>query len=170
MASTLGVSELGSWQADSVTVGQVEAALSDLRRHEERAAVRTSVLTLVIVVDRRDEAAETLGVVRHLGSRHPSRTLVLCVSDDEKEKASVLDANAAVLLVERGGRQVCVEEITLEVSGRARRSPFPTCRSRSGCPSGCPHPATRCWRRPTGSSSTRAWWATRPAPSPDWRR
>jgi len=120
MAATLGVSVLGSWQADSVTVGQVEAALSDLRRHEERAAVRTSVLTLVVVVDRTDEAAETLDVVRHLGSRHPSRTLVLCVGDENEKEESALDANAAVLLVERGGREVCVEEVTLEVCGRAR--------------------------------------------------
>jgi glucose-6-phosphate dehydrogenase assembly protein OpcA len=119
MAATLDVSVLGSWQADSVTVGQVEAALSDLRRHEERAAVRTSVLTLVIVVDRSEDAAGTLDIVRELGGRHPSRTLVLCVGGDENEDSS-LDANAAVLLVERGGRQVCVEEVTLEVRGRAR--------------------------------------------------
>ena len=68
---------IGTWQADSVSAGQVEAALSDLRRHEERAAVRTSVLTLVIVVSSVDEAQEHLDVVRHLGARHPSRTLVL---------------------------------------------------------------------------------------------
>ena len=66
---------IGTWQADSVSAGQVEAALSDLRRHEERAAVRTSVLTLVIVVSSVDEAQEHLDVVRHLGARHPSRTL-----------------------------------------------------------------------------------------------
>ena len=49
MAESVDFTTLGTWQADSVTVGQVDAALSDLRRHEERAAVRTSVLTLVVV-------------------------------------------------------------------------------------------------------------------------
>src|SRR5438132_10435793 len=112
MAATLGVSELGSWQADSVTVGQVEEALSDLRRHEERAAVRTSVLTLVVVVKNDDQAEETLEVVRHLGVRHPSRTLVLVLCEGADSK---LDASAAVHVVERDGRAVCVEDVVLWV-------------------------------------------------------
>ena len=41
------IETLASWAADDVTLGQVEAALNDLRRTEERAAVRTTVLTLV---------------------------------------------------------------------------------------------------------------------------
>jgi glucose-6-phosphate dehydrogenase assembly protein OpcA len=110
---------IGTWQADSVTANQVEAELSALRRHEERAAVRTSVLTLVIVVSSKDEATETLDVVRHLGARHPSRTLVLVLDDDE-ERETRLDASVAVYAIEREGRQVCVEEVTLEVRGKAR--------------------------------------------------
>ena len=119
MAEYIEFTTLGSWQADSVTVGQVEAALSDLRRHEERAAVRTSVLTLVVVAKDPGEADETLGVVRHLGARHPSRTLVL-VPDEDDGEGSRLDASAAVRLLERDGRAVCVEEVILEVRGRAR--------------------------------------------------
>ena len=127
MASTVGpvaapsvaFTTIGSWQADSVTAGQVETALSDLRLHEERAAVRTSVMTLVVVVGTGDEAQEMLDVVRHLGSRHPSRTLVLVLdSDDSKETG--LDASVTVSGIERDGRQVAVEEVVLEVRGRAR--------------------------------------------------
>src|SRR5438552_18072632 len=82
---SVAMNTIGTWQADSVSAGQVEAPLSDLRRHEERAAVRTSVLTLVIVVSSVDEAQEHLDVVRHLGARHPSRTLVLVLDDTEDE-------------------------------------------------------------------------------------
>src|SRR5437764_10844951 len=113
---------IGTWQADSVSAGQVEAALSDLRRHEERAAVRTSVLTLVIVVSSVDEAQEHLDVVRHLGARHPSRTLVLVLNGDEDEDQSEsrLDAHVTVCGVDRGGRQVAVEELVIECHGPAR--------------------------------------------------
>jgi glucose-6-phosphate dehydrogenase assembly protein OpcA len=130
MASALSGSELslqpsvefdiiGSWEADNVTADQVQKALSGLRRHEERAAVRTSVLTLVIVVGNTEEAAEHLDVVRHLGARHPSRTLVLVLSDEEDEQ-SRLDAAVTVCAVERGGRQVAVEELVFECKGPAR--------------------------------------------------
>jgi glucose-6-phosphate dehydrogenase assembly protein OpcA len=114
---SVAMNTIGTWQADSVSASQVEAALSDLRRHEERAAVRTSVLTLVIVVSSVDEAQEHLDVVRHLGARHPSRTLVLVLDEDEETR---LDASVTVCVVDRGGRQVAVEEVVIECGGPAR--------------------------------------------------
>jgi glucose-6-phosphate dehydrogenase assembly protein OpcA len=110
---------IGSWEAENVTVFQVDHAMCELRRHEERAAVRTSVLTLVIVVGSLDEAQEHLDVVRHLGARHPSRTLVLVIGEDE-ETESRLDASVAVCVVDRGGRQVAVEEMVIQCHGPAR--------------------------------------------------
>ena len=110
---------VASWEADHVTANQVERALSELRRNEERAALRTSVLTLVIVVGSKAEAQEQLDVVRHLGARHPSRTLVF-VLDDEGEGESHLDAAVSVCVVDRAGRQVAVEEVVIDVRGRAR--------------------------------------------------
>jgi glucose-6-phosphate dehydrogenase assembly protein OpcA len=118
VAETLNYTTLGTWQADSVNAGQVDVALSELRAHEERAAVRTSVLTLVAVVGDGRETSETLDIVRHLGARHPSRTLVLVLDEDSQETG--LDASAAVRLVERDGREVAVEEVILEVRGKAR--------------------------------------------------
>ena len=110
---------INSWESDDVTAAQVEQALTGMRRHEERAATRTSVLTLVIVVGSTDEAEEHLDVVRHLGARHPSRTLVL-VLEDEGEGESRLDASVSVCVVDRGGRQVAVEEMVIGVRGAAR--------------------------------------------------
>lgn len=116
---------LGSWEADGVTVVQVEGALSDLRRHDPRAAVRTSVITLVVVVDDRRAADAALGVVRDLGARHPSRTLVLIVGeedgdDDRAGSGPGINACAAVHAVEVDGRSVCFEDVVLEVRGRVR--------------------------------------------------
>ena len=127
MAATLSTSAatpsvnfdtIASWESDNVTAGQVERALSDLRRNEERAATRTSVLTLVIVVGSTEEAQEHLDVVRHLGARHPSRTLVLVLADNE-DTESHIDASVSVCVVDRAGRQVAVEEVVLEVRGPA---------------------------------------------------
>lgn len=112
------VMTLGSWEADDVTVGQVETALSELRRHEQRAAVRASVLTLVAVVGDEPAGRNALEVVSELGTRHPSRTLVLVL--DEHSPADGLDAEATVQVIEREGRAVCFEEVLLRVRGRAR--------------------------------------------------
>jgi glucose-6-phosphate dehydrogenase assembly protein OpcA len=116
------VTTIGSWEADDVTVGQVEAALSDLRRHEQRAAVRTSVLTLVAVVADQAEADNALDVVADLGARHPARTIVLVVGDEEggDQGRSGLDACASVHVVGREGTAVCYEDVVLRVRGPAR--------------------------------------------------
>ncbi|HEX2191603.1 MAG TPA: glucose-6-phosphate dehydrogenase assembly protein OpcA [Acidimicrobiales bacterium] len=118
-----GVTTIGSWEAENVTVGAVDAALSGLRRHEQRAAVRTSVLTLVAVVDDAEQADTALGVVSDLGARHPSRTIVLVVGEKDTEdggERTGLDAAASVHVVERQGTAICFEQIVLRVRGRAR--------------------------------------------------
>ncbi|MGI9032953.1 MAG: glucose-6-phosphate dehydrogenase assembly protein OpcA [Acidimicrobiales bacterium] len=117
------VTTIGSWEADDVTVGQVERALSHLRRHEQRAALRTSVLTLVAVVDDYAQADAALEVVTDLGARHPSRTIVLVAGKDDREHdddAAGLDACASVHVVERGATTICYEDVVLGVRGRAR--------------------------------------------------
>ncbi len=108
---------IGSWEAENVTVGQVEQAMSGLRRHQQRAAVRASVLSLVVVVG--DDAAghDALEVVYDLGARHPSRTIVIVLDPGE---GGGLDAAASVHAVERAGRPVCFEDVVLRVRGRAR--------------------------------------------------
>src|SRR5207302_6484399 len=120
-APSVPFEEICSWQSDNVTAAEVDRALSGMRRNEERAATRTSVLTLVIVVGNKDEASEHLDVVRHLGARHPSRTLTLVLEGDKDDKAdSRLDAQVTVCGVDRGGRQVAVEELTIYCHGPAR--------------------------------------------------
>ena len=115
------VTTVGSWEADNVTLAQVDAELSNLRRHEQRAAVRTSVLTLVAVVDSPTEAALVWGIVHDLGIRHPSRTIVLDVGgDDDDDGGSGVDASVWVQAVEKDGRTVCFEDLLLTVRGKAR--------------------------------------------------
>ena len=58
------VSTLASWEAEATTLDDVESAMSTLRRQEQKAAIRTSVLTLVAVVHNPELAASTLEVVR----------------------------------------------------------------------------------------------------------
>ncbi|MDQ4097622.1 MAG: glucose-6-phosphate dehydrogenase assembly protein OpcA [Actinomycetota bacterium] len=120
-AASARMATIGSWEAEDVTVGQVEAALSDLRRHERRAAVRASVVTLVAVVADDSAADAALEIVYDLGSRHPSRTIVLVLEEEEDpEKGTRLDATASVNAVDRSGRTVCFEDVVLRVRGRAR--------------------------------------------------
>ncbi len=116
----LATTTIGSWESDNVSVGQVEKALSDLRRHEQRAAVRTSVLTLVAVVGSDAEADGARRIIHDLGARHPSRTLIIVADDQEPEVANATDASVWVHAMERDGRAVCFEEVVLRVRGSAR--------------------------------------------------
>jgi glucose-6-phosphate dehydrogenase assembly protein OpcA len=111
---------LGSWEADNAKVREVEAALSGLRRHEERAAVRASVLTLVVVTGGDDETELARTTVHDLGTRFPSRTIVLATGDGDPSGRSGFDAAVWVHAVEREGKSVCFEEVVLHVRGRAR--------------------------------------------------
>lgn len=116
--ATAPVTTLGSWEGDGVTVAQIAAALSDLRRHEQRAAVRTSVLTLVAVVRDPEIEDSTIQTVRELGARHPSRTLVLVVADTDDDPG--IDAAVSVHGVRVEGPMVCFEDVVLHVRGPAR--------------------------------------------------
>jgi glucose-6-phosphate dehydrogenase assembly protein OpcA len=113
-----GVTTLGTWEGERVTVAQISDALSELRRNEQRAAVRTSVMTLVAVVVDPDIAADTIEIVRELGRRHPSRTLVLVVGDSDDDPG--IDASVTVYTSGDVDRPVCFEQIALEVRGPAR--------------------------------------------------
>jgi len=120
---TDAIRTIGCWENDDATVAEVEAALTGLRRHEVRAAVRTSVLTLVAVVDHQAQADAAREVVADLGARHPSRTVVLVVGDDDAtvpDTRTGLDALASVHVVERQGTAICYEDVVLRVRGRAR--------------------------------------------------
>jgi len=115
---------IGTWEADDVSIGHVERALSDLRRHEQRAAVRASVLTLVAVTHSQAEADLVRGIIQDLGVRHPSRTLVVVLEKGGPEMpvgdGTGVDAALWVHANEHDGRAVCFEEVRLLVRGPAR--------------------------------------------------
>jgi glucose-6-phosphate dehydrogenase assembly protein OpcA len=112
------ITTLGSWSADAVSVAEVERALSDLRRHEQQAAVRTGVLTLGCVVPDQATADQALATIHELGPRRPARTLVVITDDGDGEQR--IDATASVQVVEIDSRAVCHELVVLRVRGPAR--------------------------------------------------
>lgn len=131
------ITTLGSWKATDVTAGQVERALSGLRRHEQRAAVRASVVTLVAVVTDQREADAALGIVHDLRTRHPSRTIVLVVGPHRVRGPeggrlsgrrdtvsgripSGRDAVVEVHAVNSGGRTFTFEDVVLTIRGQGR--------------------------------------------------
>lgn len=113
---------IGTWEADDVSIGDVERALSGLRRHEQRAAVRASVLTLVAVTHSHAEAELVRATVHDLGLRHPSRTLVVVLENGDPDQVggTGVDASLWVHALEQDGRAVCFEEVRLLVRGPAR--------------------------------------------------
>lgn len=66
------------------------------------------------------DATNARGIVGDLGTRHPSRTLVLIADDTAADAPNGVDAAVWVHAFEREGRSVCFEEVVLRVRGRAR--------------------------------------------------
>ncbi len=112
------ISLLSVWSDESVKVGEVLAALDELRRPEPMPPTRTSVLTLVIVAKHRAEAARAQAAVHELGGRHPARVLTL-LFDGDRGGASRLDAELRLLGGQAEGHEVWFEEIELQVRGQA---------------------------------------------------
>lgn len=124
------ITTVGSWEATDVTAGEVEAAISSLRHHQARAAVRANVLTLVVVVDTTEEAIAALATVHELETRHPSRTVVCVAGAHEPRPAegtvpppsgrSGRDASVKVHSVQSGDRAVAFEDVVLNIRGQGR--------------------------------------------------
>lgn len=118
MADAVAADVLGSWAGHDVRLGQVADAVDQLRRREQRAATRASVVTLVVVAPDDERARRACGAMHRIGSRHPGRTVVLV---PEPEAAAGVDASAALVGGTAGGETVCSEELTLHVRGPAAR-------------------------------------------------
>lgn len=105
---------LASWHADSTTIPEILAALDDVRRAEIRAAVRTAVLTLVVLADD-DDCSMFLRTIREMAFSHPAHALVLVVGDADAPTRCGADVEVHALA--RDGSSVCVEDVVLRVAG-----------------------------------------------------
>lgn len=94
----------------------IEAALADLRRTTERAAVRTAVCTLVAPADA-GRCAEVLEVAARLTATHPVHCLAIVPGDPRAPTR--LDAEVRVHCQRLVERTICTEEVRLEVAGPA---------------------------------------------------
>jgi glucose-6-phosphate dehydrogenase assembly protein OpcA len=109
-----------SWTKASAGLGEVLAALPELRRkasgHE--AGTRTAVMTLVMVTRGDDDAEDYATSVRSLGAHHPCRFVLL---RPEPDSTPVIDATARLWRAEptKGeGHAVFLEELRLRIGGQ----------------------------------------------------
>lgn len=105
---------LASWHADSTTIPEIVGALADVRRAEIRAAVRTAVLTLVVLADE-DDCSVYLDTIREMAPVHPAHALVLVVGP--ADAPARCDAEVEVHALSRDGASVCVEDVVLRIAG-----------------------------------------------------
>lgn len=111
-----GPVELGAWRAEGVGVGEVLAALADLRRGEQRTATRTSVTNLVVVATGAADADRAWRTLHPAGGRHPGRTVVIVARPGA---APGLDAEVGLHGAVAEGRAVWSEDVRLDVGGEA---------------------------------------------------
>lgn len=114
--------EFGSWSGQNVTMGQVLSALDDLRRGEQRAASRTSVVNLVVVAPDDARAARATSAIHGMGGRHPGRSVtVVCRGTGRDDGAGGLDAAVALHGSLADGHRVWSEDVRLNVGGPLSR-------------------------------------------------
>jgi glucose-6-phosphate dehydrogenase assembly protein OpcA len=82
-----------------------------------RVRTRTSVLTLVVVASRPEVVDRAMAAVSMLAARHPSRAIILSPTDPDGPATFEAHVFAACQLRERGGSEVCTEEILIRVGG-----------------------------------------------------
>lgn len=117
MAESVAPTLLSVWSEDGVRMGDVLAALEDVRRPEPMPATRTSVLTLVIVASRRASAVRAQAAVHELGGRHPARVVTLVLDPSSVEGAAGIDAEIRLLGGSADGKDVWFEDVELDVHG-----------------------------------------------------
>ncbi len=110
-----GTVPLARWEARSVSIGEVCAALTELRHNEETTATRTSVLNLVVAGDEPEAAARAASAMRRLGQRHPGRTLALVCRSGATDR---IDASVELHSATTDGTPIWWEEVHLELGGR----------------------------------------------------
>jgi glucose-6-phosphate dehydrogenase assembly protein OpcA len=105
---------MASWSGQGVGIGQVDDALLELRRGEERAATRVSTINLVVVAEDSADVQRAWTVVRRLGGRSPGRTVLLIPDCDGDPN---IDADVRLYQSTVDARPVWWEEIQISVTG-----------------------------------------------------
>jgi glucose-6-phosphate dehydrogenase assembly protein OpcA len=109
-----------SWSKPAASLGEVLAALPELRRQGSgrEAGTRTAVMTLVIVLGPGEDGASYIDSVRTLGAHHPCRALILRPDPDS---IPVINGEAQLWKATSGeeGHPVFFEEVHLDVGGQA---------------------------------------------------
>ena len=100
------------WEGRDVSIDDVLNALQELRRRSDHGAVRTSVLTLVVILDVGVEPNEVFDTIHRLGSRHPSRTIICRLGE-----GTGIDARVGVHDLEREGSRLALDDIVLDIRG-----------------------------------------------------
>jgi glucose-6-phosphate dehydrogenase assembly protein OpcA len=122
-----GLEELAlTWTGRAVDVSHIEAELSKLRylaagepSGGEGFALRASLLNLVVYAENEEAAGNASRIITELAGQHPSRALIVIAKPSNDE--SRIDAQLAAHCHISPGveQQVCCEEVTLTVAGRA---------------------------------------------------
>ncbi|HEX4539008.1 MAG TPA: glucose-6-phosphate dehydrogenase assembly protein OpcA [Acidimicrobiales bacterium] len=107
---------MASWSGRGVGIGQVDDALLDLRRGEERAATRISTINLVVVAEDDADAARARNAMRQLGGRNPGRTVIL-MPDSAADPH--VDAQVRLYHATVDACPVWWEEVQIKVGGPA---------------------------------------------------
>ncbi|HET7685991.1 MAG TPA: glucose-6-phosphate dehydrogenase assembly protein OpcA [Candidatus Limnocylindria bacterium] len=118
-ASGTSVSAIGTRLAELWNVGTEEAGETPWVTEKGLPHARASVLNLIVVVVDEAAAQRVVHTMLTLGSRHPSRAIVL-VADHDAD-AAALDARISTHCHPSadGDERVCYEEVVLSVHGEA---------------------------------------------------
>jgi glucose-6-phosphate dehydrogenase assembly protein OpcA len=104
-------------------VGEIENGLSAMWRgaagssEKDSAVTRASALTLLVYVDREEEAREVSNMLAGVTRQNPCRSIVMAVNPDGNPPSLMASVAAHCHTPVAGEKQICSEQITLHAAG-----------------------------------------------------
>jgi glucose-6-phosphate dehydrogenase assembly protein OpcA len=119
------ITSLASSKPRQVDIADIESELSELWRslagesHDPNAVTRACALTLVVYVDREEAVQEVNDLIAQLTRQTPCRAIIVAAQPETQPAGVSAWISAHCHLPVAAEKQVCCEQISIRVSGRA---------------------------------------------------
>ena len=126
MTGAQGTEQVAAWQAQGVSVSNIERELSTLWRPApddadggRGLATRTSVLNLVVYTEGEQEGVRAEEIIAELADSHPSRALIVVAEPQSAESSLDAALSAHCHITPPGASRFCCEQVTITARGEA---------------------------------------------------
>jgi glucose-6-phosphate dehydrogenase assembly protein OpcA len=129
--ASANVASAATTTTQGIDVGRIEQELSALWQHASDAVkdgdngtsvTRACVLNLLVYATEQDDRAEVKKIIDEVVEQNPCRALILIADEDATETSLDAYVSSHCSVMDKGIRQICGEQVTIEAKGAAVKS------------------------------------------------